>query len=171
MTTLATIFRDPDANPHGTTVERQAVRAVIFDGEKLLLVYSPVAKDYKFPGGGVIGGENPGQALEREILEECGARLARVIREIGDIVEYAHAKEPEFETFKMTSRYFLCEVDAFVAQQSLDDYEAELEFQPVWVKIGEALQINRIRLEQPNPSRWTPRETFMLSYLQCSSSL
>lgn len=68
----------------------------------------------------------------------------------------------------MTSRYYLCEIDAFVASQALDDYEANLKFQPVWVEPGKALQVNRSRLEQPNPPRWTVRETFMLSYLQSS---
>jgi 8-oxo-dGTP pyrophosphatase MutT (NUDIX family) len=171
MPSLRTIFRDPNANPHGTIVERQAVRAIVFQGQQLLLVYSPVNMDYKFPGGGVKEGEKPEQALERELLEECGARLTRVIQEIGHIVEYAYAKEPEFETFKMTSHYFLCKADAFVSSQALEAYEADLGFQPVWVEPGEALQVNKSRLEQPNPARWMARETFMLSYLQNNNVL
>ena len=166
MPSLTTIFRDPNANPHGTTVERQAVRAVIFQGEQLLLVYSPVNRDYKFPGGGVKKGEKFEDALRRELLEECGAQLTRVVREIGHIVEYAHAKEPEFETFKMTSHYFLCEADTFVSPQTLEEYEAELDFQPVWVELAAALQTNNSRLEQPDPPRWTTRDTFMLEYIK-----
>ena len=166
MKTLTTIFRHPDANPQGTTIERQAVRGIILQGEQLLLLYSPVAREYKFPGGGVDDGETLEAALEREILEECGARLTRVVCEIGSIVEYDHAKEPVFETFKMTSHNFVCEVDAFVAPQALEGYEVRLAFQPVWVEIDEALALNKSRLELPDPSPWLTREIFTLEYVR-----
>jgi len=104
------------------------VRGIVIRGSKLLLLYTPVGREYKFPGGGVDYGETLETALAREILEECGARLTRVVREIGSIVEYARAKEPEFETFKMTSHLFLCEVDALVAPQALEGYEVHLTF-------------------------------------------
>ena len=166
MPILTTIFRNRDANPHGTTIERQAVRAVILQGHQLLLVYSPVTREYKLPGGGVDEGETLEAALAREVLEECGARLTRVVREIGSIVEYAHAKEPEFETFKMASHIFLCEADAFVAPQALEGYEIRLGFQPVWVEPGVALQQNKSRLKLPDPSTWLAREIYMLKYMQ-----
>ena len=115
----------------------------------------------------LLAEDNPSDVyLIREILEECGARLTRVVNEIGSIVEYAHAKEPEFETFKMTSHNFLCEVDAFVAPQALEGYEVQLAFQPVWVEIGEALVHNKIRLGFPDPSPWLVREIFTLEYVR-----
>ena len=166
MPILTTIFRNPDVNPQGTTIERRAVRGIIIQGKKLLLLYTPVRKEYKFPGGGVDAGETLEAALEREILEECGAQLTRIIREIGSIIEYAHAKEPEFETFKMTSHNFLCEVDAFVAPQALQGYEIRLVFQPCWVRLDKALEHNISRLELPDPSPWLTREIFTLEYVR-----
>lgn len=163
---LTTIFRDPGANPHGTTVERQAVRAVILQGTQLLLVYSPVGREYKFPGGGVKVGETLENALGREILEECGARLTLIVREIGSIVEYAFAKELEFETFKMTSHNFLCEVDAFVVPQALEGYEIQLGLQPRWVELEEAVKQNISRLVLSDPSPWLAREIFTLEYVR-----
>jgi hypothetical protein len=53
MQILTTIFRDPGLNLHGKTDHRTAVRAVAIRRKKLLMVYSPVNGDYKFPGGGV----------------------------------------------------------------------------------------------------------------------
>ena len=122
--------------------------------------------EYKFPGGGVKTEETPEETLQRELLEECGARLTQITREIGSIVEYAHAKEPEFETFKMTSHNFLCEVDAFVAPQALEGYEIRLAFQPRWVELEDALALNKSRLELPDPSPWLAREIFMLRYVR-----
>ena len=43
---------------------REAVRAIILKGEQVLMVYSPVNGDYKFPGGGVQDGEDHQVALE-----------------------------------------------------------------------------------------------------------
>lgn len=168
MPILTEIFRDKNVDIHGKTIHREAVRAIIFQGTNLLMVYSPVNGDYKFPGGGVEEDEKLEEALRREILEECGAQLTKIIREIGSIVEYANAKEPEFDTFKMTSHHFLCEADAFVTPQALDDYEAELDFQPVWVEIWTAIQTNQVllRSKKKKPPRWTAREIFMLEYIQ-----
>lgn len=163
---ITTIFRDPGANPLGTTVERQAVRAVILQGTQLLLVYSQAGREYKIPGGGIKVGESLENALRREILEECGARLTHIVQEIGSIVEYAIAKEPEFETFKMTSHNFLCEVDAFVAPQALEGYEIQLGLQPFWVELEEALKQNISRLDLPDPSPWLAREIFTLEYVR-----
>ena len=135
-------------------------------GIQLLLLYTPVKREYKFPGGGMGDGETVETALAREVLEECGAMLTRIVREIGSIVEYAHAKEPEFESFKMTSHNFLCEADAFVAPQALEGHEVRLAFEPHWVKIEDALALNKSRLKLPDPSPWLTREIFMLEYVR-----
>ena len=66
----------------------------------------------------------------------------------------------------MTSHYFQCEVDGFTTQQSLDDYEAELDFRPVWVNLAKALKTNQSRLNKPDPTRWTARDTYMLEYIK-----
>ena len=59
MKILTEIFRDKGLDIHGKTDQRAAVRAVVIRGTTLLMVYSPVNKDYKFPGGGVDENENP----------------------------------------------------------------------------------------------------------------
>jgi 8-oxo-dGTP pyrophosphatase MutT (NUDIX family) len=168
MKILTEIFRDKGLDIHGKTDQRAAVRAVVIRGTTLLMVYSPVNKDYKFPGGGVDENENPEIALKREVAEECGMNLIRILQGIGCIVEYAFPMKGSFDVFKMTSSYYLCEVDSVLEAQRLDQYEEELGFQPVWVDINSAIQANKVILksETKRSPEWTAREVFMLEYIK-----
>ena len=167
MQILTEIFRDPRLDIHGKTDYRTAVRAVVIRGGNLLMVYSPVNGDYKFPGGGVGESENHEVALKREVAEECGMNLTRILEGIGCIVEYAIPMKTEFDVFKMTSSYYLCEVDSKVKKQRLDLYEEELGFQPVWINIATAIQTDKTVLgsKTKKPPQWTAREVFMLEYI------
>jgi len=166
MTILTTLFRADGVNIHGKTVQRMAVRAAILRGRDLLMIYSAKVGDYKFPGGGVDKGESQAEALRREVLEECGATLAHIGDEVGSVVEYNFAVEDEYDTFKMTSHYFLCDVADDFGLQHLDDYEVDLGFEPRWVSIDEALRANRSLLETESAPDWLKREIFVLEYLQ-----
>jgi 8-oxo-dGTP pyrophosphatase MutT (NUDIX family) len=168
MHILTEIFRDPGVEIHGKTDHRSAVRAVVIRMKNLLMVYSPVNGDYKFPGGGVDENENLEVALKREVAEECGMKLISILGNLGCIIEYAIPVKKEFDVFKMTSSYYLCEVDATITTQRLDRYEAELGFQPVWVDIDTAIQNNKaiLRTETKKPPQWTAREVFMLEYIR-----
>ncbi|SHK09672.1 NUDIX domain-containing protein [Anaerocolumna jejuensis DSM 15929] len=120
---------------------REAVRAVILLENKLLLVKT-VRGDYKFPGGGRKAEEDDREALVREVKEETGFRVTEVREPVGEIIEnYKDACEPE-SVFRMTSAYYLCEIFREGEKQQLDDYEAELGFQPVFIGAREALKLN-----------------------------
>ncbi len=165
-TILATLHRADGINIHGKTVHRTAVRAVIQRGENLLMILSANVGDYKFPGGGVDAGETHEQALRREVREECGAELSHIGEEIGSVVEYNHAQDDSFDTFKMTSHYYRCEVmDGFGAQK-LDGYERDLGFTPAWIEIDDAIRINKSALASVNAPGWLRREIFVLEYLR-----
>ena len=61
------------------------VGAVIFDGERVLLVLrgkEPNKGRWTIPGGAIELGETARQAVEREVREECGIRV-----QAGDVVE------------------------------------------------------------------------------------
>ena len=168
MNILTEIFRDQSLNIHGKTDCREAVRAVVIRGDRILMVYSPVNSDYKFPGGGVDKNESPEVALKREVLEECGMHLTKILQEIGCVIEYLIPLKAEFDVFKMTSSYYLCQVNSTIEKQNLDPYEEALGFQPAWVEIETALQVNKalLRSTKKESLRWTAREVFMLEYIQ-----
>lgn len=168
MELLKEIHRSPGLNIHGRTSYRQAVRAIILQGQQLLMVYSPVNGDYKFPGGGVGLNEDHATALAREVMEECGASLSRVGAAFGEIIEYDLPEQPEYEVFKMSSYYYLCEVGQGQKPQRLDAYEAGLQFQPAWVDVETAIQANTALLQSTQRAipYWTVRETYILQQIQ-----
>lgn len=144
---------------------RIAVRAVIPEGNKILMVHSNKG-DYKFPGGGVHKGEKYKDALKREIEEETGCVVNNVKDVIGTIVE---RKKDELESnavFQMTSYYYLCEVSDRKTSQRLDDYEAELDFSPEWISLDDAISENEKALKNAYRNAWTYRETLALKQLK-----
>jgi 8-oxo-dGTP pyrophosphatase MutT (NUDIX family) len=166
MKILTTIYRANGINIHGKTIQRTAVRGVIQRGQNLLMIYSSNVGDYKFPGGGVDEGETHAQAVCREVLEECGATVTRVGDEIGAVIEYEFAEEAEFDTFKMTSHYYPCDVEDGFGAQNLIGYERDLGFTPVWISIEKALEQNKTLLHSERAPEWLRREIFVLEYLQ-----
>ncbi|MBW6474991.1 MAG: NUDIX domain-containing protein [Anaerolineaceae bacterium] len=167
MQLLTQIFHKSDLSLSGKTVTREAVRAIILHGDQVLMVYSRLNGDYKFPGGGVEREEAHATALKREVLEECGAHLITILGEFGMVEEYDLAQEDEFDLFRMNSYYYLCEVEEVFGAQNLDDCELDYGFTPEWVSIEHAIAVNRALLENPPPNiqRWVRRELFVLEQL------
>jgi 8-oxo-dGTP pyrophosphatase MutT (NUDIX family) len=159
MDLLTVILRDPGMSTQGKTIQREAVRGIIIDGCKLLMIHTPGNGAYKFPGGGVAGGETHGQALAREILEECGARVAAILRPFGKVIEFWIPVESEFDVLRMTSYYYLCQVEPALAELRLDPYELDLGFHPLWVELDQAIRCNQQAVDL---GRWNARETFVL---------
>ncbi len=168
MQLLTQIFHKPDLSLNGKTVTRDAVRAIVLHGDQVLMVYSRLNGDYKFPGGGVKRDEAHATALQREVLEECGARLITILGEFGRVEEYDLAQEDEFDLFRMNSYYYLCEVEDGFGAQNLDDYEHEYGFTPEWVSLEHAIAVNSALLENlpTNIQRWVRRELFVLEQIQ-----
>ena len=134
MQLLTQIFHKPNLSLSGKTISREAVRAIILKGDQVLMVYSTLNGDYKFPGGGVKRDEAHATALQRE-----------------------------FDLFRMNSYDYLCEVEDNFGAQNLDEYEDEYGFTPEWVTLEHAIAVNRSLLENPPPNiqRWVRRELFV----------
>ncbi len=168
MELLTQIFHKPNLQINSKTITREAVRAIILRGDQVLMVHSLVNGDYKFPGGGVEDGEEHTATLRRELLEECGAQLKNVLNEFGRVEEYDKAKEDEYELFCMHSYYYLCEIEASLGSQDLEEYESAYGFTPEWVTPEHAIAVNRALLENPPTSiqRWVKRELFVLEQIR-----
>jgi len=168
MRLLKELWRCEGLKRGGRTEQREAVRAVVLrEGRKLLLIYSGVNGDFKFPGGGMETGETREETLRRELLEESGAVLNGVLGALGKVVEYdLPQKNREYDLFCMISYYYLCRISPELGETRLDPYERRLEFGPVWVDVAEAIDTNQARLARPAPPFWTKRETCVLQLLQ-----
>ncbi|GAA1613486.1 NUDIX domain-containing protein [Kribbella sancticallisti] len=162
---LGTFVHDRNLDLTARTVQRTAVRGVLFRGDEVLLLASRHG-DYKFPGGGVERGESMPAALIREFEEECGLTGVEVGLALGTTVEYLRAAEPEYEVFKMISHYFYCSGTGDFGSQALEGYESELELEPRWVTVADALQANQsVQAAGVGVMRWLVRETQVLSHL------
>lgn len=146
-------------------IHREAVRAVIFKDNKILTVHSNKG-DYKLPGGGVKKEENYEDALKREVEEETGYIIHKINEMIGVIVQRNSDKYEKDAIFQMTSNYYLCEVSEEKTLQKLDDYEAKLDFQPIWISLEAAIHQNESVNEKEDKNDWIYRENIVLKQLK-----
>lgn len=150
--------------------KRRAVRAVIWEGDKLLLVATNRG-DYKFPGGGVEKGETDEAALLREIREETGYVDVEIGRLVGKAFQQSRDSGEPDTYFQMESVYYLCTLKGKKKEnRDLDDYEEKLNFQPVFVTCGEAIEAQEKLLAagMEKEISWLRRETNVLHTLQQS---
>ena len=136
-----------DLMDHGActhTYVRNSARAVIIREGRIAMVRSLTYDYYKFPGGGIEPGESPESALIREVREEAGLSVIPAsIREYGAVHRIQKSTGDETERFMQDNYYYLCAVEDAAGRQSLDDYEAEARFLPVWVDPETAVRTNR----------------------------
>lgn len=158
------IYHKKKLNLDGKIITRDAVRGIILQENKILMIFSTENTDYKFPGGGIETEETHKEALKREIKEECGALVTNINEKVGKVIEYNKPIEKDYDLFKMTSHYYICGVEENSFDLSLDKYEEELGFKPVWVKIDTAIKNNKSLLNSTTKKapRWTKRDTFVL---------
>jgi 8-oxo-dGTP diphosphatase len=84
---LAGIERRLRQQAHNEGIDHFVVGVAVFRGGKLLVVRR-VADDwhggmYELPGGGVESGESFADCVERELFEETGLRVRRIIDVVG----------------------------------------------------------------------------------------
>jgi len=161
------VLTSGDCSNRDSYFRRQVVRAVVFKDDKLLLINTNKG-DYKFPGGGIEQNESHSETLTREVIEETGYHVDNVNEPVGIVIERKPDKFDSTKIFEMTSYYYLCDIGRRQVEQTLDEYEAEQGFKPVWISLNEALAKNKELIEQKknglNP--WVIRETIVMQELK-----
>lgn len=146
-------------------IRRTAVRGVIYDKDRLLMVKTKLG-DYRFPGGGVQENETHEQALLREIAEETGYVDVTVCSCIGTVFEQNIDWFEGDDYFQMRSYYYVCRLNSDKKEESLhlQGYEEEMRYEGVKVSAEEAYKTNaKIRedawkISRAAGSRYLPRE-------------
>lgn len=147
---------------------REAVRGIALNAQGEALMIRTAKGDYKFPGGGIEPGESHHEALSREFTEETGYAIADTIKPAGLLIEQKPDAFAADTYFVMKSYYYLCAVTGENQGQSLDEYEAELDFQALYVRLDYAYEQNKLLLEQnaPGLNPWIEREVAVIALLK-----
>jgi 8-oxo-dGTP pyrophosphatase MutT (NUDIX family) len=161
---IATIYRHEGLDLFASRLYRLAVRALVIQEGKYLLIRSKKFGECKFPGGGVDDTETMPQALARELAEETGYPLAGVAVLYGKTIEYARDFEGKYAIFHHESLYYRCNIGEIAGILHLDAYERDYGYQPLWLSLAEAIAIND---SIPHNDRipWKERDTFVMKRL------
>jgi len=144
--------------------ERVAARAVVVDGENILLLYTKRYDDYSFPGGGVDEGEDIEKGMVRELEEETGAKNIEILSEYGIYEEIKPIWKKEYDFIHMISHFYICDIHKELGESNLEDYEIKNGMDAKWVNIYEAITHNKavIKAQPENIGLYIDRELYML---------
>ena len=157
----------PDANPSSTFIfHRQAARAIVLNGESILMLYTERYHDYTLPGGGIDEGEDIKEGLIRELKEETGATGINNIVPFGRYEEFRPWYKDDLDTLHMNSYCFTCRIHNQLGQTELEDYEVHNGMRPVWMNIHDAIKHNEHTIENSHKKGLSiERETFLLKLI------
>jgi len=128
-------------DPAGWSYSRPSARALILKDGLLSVIHSRRYGYCKIPGGGIEPGEDPTEAMMREVKEETGLTvIPESVREFG----YVHRIEKggHEPIFIQDNFYYICDVLPGQAEAAYTENEREDEFAPEWLSFDEALRLN-----------------------------
>jgi ADP-ribose pyrophosphatase YjhB (NUDIX family) len=144
-------------------LQRKAARAIVLDGEDILMLYTERYHDYTLPGGGVDEGEDILQGMVRELEEETGAQNIHNIKPFGLYEEFRPWYKDDADVMHMVSYCFTCKIDREHGDTNYEDYEIKNGMKPVWINIRDAITHNELTMaESEKKGMSIERETFLL---------
>lgn len=164
MEQLGSIIQANDLDETMPIMYRNAARGIIYDGSKLLMVYSSFYNDYTFPGGGVENEESSIECLKRECIEEVGAQ----VDEIEPLFKIVENYNWNGYYLIQTSEFFMCKM-VKQTNTNLCDYEVKLGYQPVWLTVDELIELNQKHMAELKDTDYKgvmERELRVLYYLK-----
>ena len=115
---------------------RYASRGIVFNKNNEIAIFNKANKnEYKLPGGGIEGDENPEEAFKREVLEETGCKI--------DIVDYLGTIEEHKskDNFKQISYVFVGKVIEDTYHFGFTKKEKDEGARLVWTDINHGLKL------------------------------
>ena len=122
--------------------KRNAARAIVIDGEDILLLYTARYHDYTIPGGGLDEGEDVIAGMVRELEEETGAQNIHSIKPFGIIEEFRPWKGEDANVMHMISNCYTCKIDRKLGDTNYEDYEIKNGMKAEWTNIHDAIAHN-----------------------------
>ncbi|WP_428773362.1 NUDIX hydrolase [Vibrio sp.] len=144
-------------------LKRNATRAIVVDGEEILVLYTERYHDYSLPGGGLEEGEDIIAGMVRELEEETGARNVHQIKPFGMYEEFRPWYREDADILHMLSYCYRCKVDRQLGAPRLEDYEQNNGMRPVWINIHQAIIHNEQTIANSDKKGMSiERETYLL---------
>jgi 8-oxo-dGTP pyrophosphatase MutT (NUDIX family) len=145
---------------------RKATRAIVLNGENILLLYTKRYHDYSLPGGGIDEGESNIDGLIRELKEETGAHNVQDIQEIGLYEEFRPWHKTGFDMVHMQSYCYVCSIDDELLDPELESHEIDNGMHPIWMNIHQAISHNEHTIANSEKKGLSiERETFLLKLI------
>ncbi len=144
-------------------IKRNATRAVVVDGEDILLLYTERYHDYSLPGGGLDNDEDVIAGMVRELQEETGAQNIHHIKPYGLFEEFRPWYKDDADVMHMISYCYTCKIDRELGDTDYEDYEVKNGMKALWVNIHDAIAHNEKTIaESPKKGMSIERETYLL---------
>ncbi len=145
---------------------RKATRAIVLNGDNILLLYTKRYHDYSLPGGGVDEGESITAGLIRELKEETGAHNVQNIEEFGLYEEYRPWHKPGFDIVHMQSYCYVCTIDDELLTPEFEPHEIDNGMHPIWMNIHHAISHNEHTIANSDKKGLSiERETYLLKLI------
>jgi len=142
---------------------RKATRAIVINGDNILLLYTKRYHDYSLPGGGIDEGESNIAGLIRELKEETGAHNVQNIQEFGLYEEFRPWHKTDFDIVHMQSYCYICTIDDELLAPELESHEIDNGMHPIWHNIYDAISHNEHTIANSEKKGLSiDRETYLL---------
>ena len=115
---------------------RYASRGIVFNKNNEIAIFNKANKnEYKLPGGGIEGNEDPEEAFKREVLEETGCKV-EIVDYLGVIEEHKSK-----DNFKQISHVFVGKVMEDTHQFGFTEKEKDEGARLLWTDIDNGLKL------------------------------